>query len=301
MADNANSSDLNTLQRWFQTIITHPATIGEAIDSQKAQALIRMDRSELESIIRRSKTLSAEQRIGIYANAYHARLLECLRESFPILTRALGEDTFNDFAFEYLQRYPPHSYTLNRLADHFVQFLNETRPDSRADKDDVPIDWPNFLIDLARLEWNIEEVFDGPGIEKERPLSASDIRDISPDRSIAAHLITAPCLRILQFAYPVNSYYSAARSAAPDKQVEIPSPDTEYVALTRRDYIVRRIRIDLPQYALLEAILSGRSLADAIHTAGDPTAATDEIFAANLKSWFETWTAAGFFLAVRFS
>src|SRR5436190_20079410 len=153
MSRSTPPSELSALQRWFHTIITHPAAVGDAIDSEKAQALIRMSRDQLESIIRRSKNLTAEQRIGIYANAYYARLMECLRESFPILARALGQETFNDFAFEYLQRYPSRTYTLNRLADHFAQFLEETRPDRPVDGSQPPISWPDFLIDLARLEW----------------------------------------------------------------------------------------------------------------------------------------------------
>jgi hypothetical protein len=299
MSSGPAPNNLGTLQRWFHTIITHPAAVGDAIDSEKAQALIRMSRNELESVIRRSKNLTAEQRIGIYANAYYARLLECLRESFPILTRALGSDTFNDFAFEYLQRYPPRSYTLNRLADRFAQFLEETRPDRPADGGELPISWPDFLIDLARLEWNIEQVFDGPGTEKEKFLCAADFRSIPADRLPEAYLIPAPCLRILRFRYPVNSYFSAARSAQPQETIEIPAPGDEFVALTRRNYIVRRIAIDRAQCALLEAILVGQTLADAIAASGAKTDVGDEQFATQLGHWFEEWTAAGFFLAVR--
>src|SRR5262245_21857876 len=213
MSSHRASPDLGTLQRWFHTIITHPASVSDAIDSSSAQALIRMNRAQLESVLRRSKSLTAEQRIGIYANAYYARLLECLRESFPILTRTLGEETFNDFAIEYLQRYPPQSYTLNRLADHFPKFLEETRPDRGADGTHSDISWPDFLIDLAKLEWNIDQIFDAPGIERDKPLSAAEIQSLPPDRWPSVKLMLAPCVRILQFRYPVNSYYTAVRDA----------------------------------------------------------------------------------------
>src|SRR5258706_5638387 len=172
--DNGIASDLNTVQRWFQSVISHPDGVAGGIDAEEAQKLMRLRRSELERVIRRSKNLSAEERLGIYANAYYARLLECLRESFPVLCKALGRELFDEFAFDYLQRFPSTSYTLSRLGDRFAEFLEETRPD----KGEGTVGWPDFLIDIARLEGSIEQGFDGPGVEKERLMSAAALPGI---------------------------------------------------------------------------------------------------------------------------
>ena len=80
-------------------------------------------------MIGRSRNLTAAERMGIYANAYYARLLECLASFFPVLQKALGADVFESFAFEYLQHYPSKSYTLDRLGESFARFLEETRPE----------------------------------------------------------------------------------------------------------------------------------------------------------------------------
>jgi len=292
-----NSHDLNTVQRWFQAVITHPDGVESGIDAQAAQELIALKRSELEKIIRRSKNLTAEQRLGIYANAYYARLVECLRESFPVLARTVGPEVFDAFAFDYLQRCPSKSYTLNRLGDGFADFLNQTRPDET--KGEGAVGWPDFLIDLARLEWSIEQVFDGPGVERERVLSIDDLRGMDGENFGEARIVPVVWLRLLQFRYPVNDYYSAVRrlgegEATPDP----PAAGERCLALTRRDYIVRRIELSAAQYALLSALEKGSTVGEAIAASaslweGDTSALADAI-----RGWFSDWSAAGFFARI---
>jgi hypothetical protein len=288
------SHDLNTVQRWFQAVITHPEGVESGIDAQAAQELIALKRSELERIIRRSKNLTAEQRLGIYANAYYARLIECLRESFPVLARTLGQEVFDAFAFDYLQRYPSASYTLNRLGDRFAEFLNQTRPD-RKDGGGA-IGWPDFLIDLARLEWNIEQVFDGPGVEKERVLCVEDLRGMDGAKFGEARMVPVVCLRLLEFRYPVNDYYTAVRRLGEgDAPPDPPAPAAQYVALTRREYVVRRIELSGAQHALLSGLQRGATVNEAIGAAasrwdGDALALGNAI-----REWFSDWSAGGLF------
>src|SRR4029453_4200161 len=96
---------LDVVQRWFQAVVTHPQGIHRGAASAEAQELIRLNRGELEAVVRRSRNLTAAERLSIYANAYYARLLECLGACHPVLKRALGGEVFDSFAFEYLQRY----------------------------------------------------------------------------------------------------------------------------------------------------------------------------------------------------
>ena len=79
-------------------------------------------------IVTRSQSLTSTERLQIYANAYFARLFECLHEEFPALLHALGEETFDAFAFGYLQQYPSRSYTLAELGRNFAAYLAEVRP-----------------------------------------------------------------------------------------------------------------------------------------------------------------------------
>ena len=294
------SRSLDTVQQWFQAVVTHPDGVEGGVESDEAQALIRLPRGELEAVIRRSRNLTAAERIGIYANAYYARLLECVGECFPMLKAALGEEVFSGFAFDYLQRYPSRSYTLDRLGENFARFLDETRPGSE-DGGPPPgeVGWPDFLIDLASLEWVLAKVFDGPGTEGQTLLTPEALQAFPAERFAEARLHPVPCLRLLATRYPVNAYFTAVRKAEEEgEEAPIPDPAPEYTAITRREFIVRRYSISLPQHALLAALQSGATVAAAIEAAAAVSDLDDDALAAELRSWFHLFTAEGFFQAI---
>src|SRR6266446_8313990 len=197
---NTPPEEVNRVQRWFQAVVTHPDGVEAGADSDEAQHLIHLPPGQLEKVITRSRALSAAERLAIYANAYHTRLLECLGEVYPMLKRTLGAEAFDGFAFGYLQEYPSRSYTLNELGRHFPRYLQETRPttdnaesesasaDSADNQPALAEDWPDFLIDLAQLEWAIYDVFDGVGVEGQPLLQADELLNIPAERWPEAQL-----------------------------------------------------------------------------------------------------------------
>jgi len=288
---------LDVVQSWFQAVISHPDGVASGISSDEAQRLIGLGRDELERIVRRSKTMTASERVGIYAHAYYARLLECLGECFPILRRVLGPELFEPIAFEYLQRYPSRSYTLDRLGDRFAQFLEENRAPDAGE----PPAWPEMLADLARFEHAIARVFDGLGLEGEAPFSVEDLQAIGAERLASARLIPAPSLRLLTFRFPLNDLYTAARRAEEDEELDFPAPGIEYVALCRRDFVVLRHPLSPMEYRLLEAIIGGATVGEALMLAVEETAeVADEgrDLSHEIERSFAAWTAAGFFRGV---
>jgi len=323
MSDEPRS--LDRLQRWMQSVISFPFGVKAGVDSDEARQEIDVASDQVESVILPSVRRTSLQRLEVYGNAYYARLLECLRDVFPTLLAAVGEEAFDELTFGYLQACPPRSYTLDRLGDRFADFLEESRPDrdcrerppwrsgtpqrafpTESHLPELEPDWPDFLIELARLDWTIGEVFDGPGIEQQPTLTAEQLLAISPERWAEARLVPAPCLRVLSFRFPINDYFTAVRAGT---EPEIPDPADSYLALTRREWIVRRLELSAWQYALLEAIVSGQSVGDAIEQAaemyagdeaGDDPSGLDQ-FADQLRQKFSQWSAAQLFLAVELS
>jgi hypothetical protein len=323
---------LTQLQRWFQTVVTHAEGVEAGACSEEAQRLIQLAPGELERVITRSRALTAAERLAIYANAYHTRLLECLGEVFPMLKRTLGEDGFDGLAFGYLQEYPSRSYTLNELGRHFPQYLEQSRPapedaqsavfDPSAPEDaaklqewnerspppqpsppgerETPMEnWPDFLIDLARLEWAIYEVFDGPGIEGRDPLAANQLLAIPPERWEGAKLAPVVCLQLLATRFPVNDYYTALRRAkAADAVPIIPSAEESFVALTRRNFVVRRYNLSRVEFELLRALQADHPIGEAIASIAPAPGIEFDQLAAQLQLWFRNWTAEGFFQSV---
>jgi hypothetical protein len=284
--------DLDQLQRWMQAVLMHPGGAAEGVASAAARQVIDVAAEQAERVVTRSRALSALERLAIYNRAYYARLLDCLRESYPVLFHALGEDAFGAFALAYLQQYPSRSYTLNHLGENFPRYLAESRP---ADEGGAAgPSWPDFIIDLATLEWTYDEVFDGPGVEGQPLLDAEALRAVPPERWPEARLLPVPCLRLLELRYPVHLYYTAVRR---QEEADFPEPAETRLAITRRQYIIRRHELGRAQFVLLDALLRGATVGEAINRAGD-TADDEERFATALGEWFRDWTAEGFFRAV---
>ena len=267
-------SNLEQLQRWLQAVITHPGGVEAGL---------------LEDVIPPTSKQTSAERLGVYAAAYYLRLVDCLREFFPCLRFAMGDEIFDDFALAYLQKHPSQSYTLHRLADQFANFLSETKPSVGS--------WEQFFVDLARLEHAIEVVFDAEGPEEPSPLGRGQGEGLaSAPLSPQSTLTLVPGFQLLAFRYPVSSYYTSWKHG---EEPPLPEPQGQFIALFRRDYIVRRHELTALQHALLAALQAGESLEQALALIAPQALAagqTADTLAADLREWFENWTRAGFFL-----
>ncbi|OYV86422.1 MAG: hypothetical protein B7Z73_11765, partial [Planctomycetia bacterium 21-64-5] len=279
------------LQRWMQAVITHPDGVAAGTASDEARQHVAAQSNDCEAVIGRSRALTSVERLSIYHNAYFARLLECMRSIYPMVARTVGDEAFDALAVGYLHACPSRSYTLDRLGDDFPRFLDETRPD--RDEAGQPTEpWPDFLMELARLERAIGDVFDGPGTENKPTLNAEQLLAVDADLWPTLRLAPAPCLRTLAFRFPVNDYFTALRERTADADPpEFPPSAPSWLALSRRDFVVRRHALERPQYTLLTALVDGQTIGAAIEQiAADATIDFDTL-AAQLRDWFHTWTA----------
>jgi hypothetical protein len=280
---------LEQIQRWMQAVITHPAGVAAGVRSTDAQQHLPIRVEQVDSVILPSARLTSVERLEVYASAYYARLLECLRDEFAALVQALGPEAFDGFAFGYLQASPSGSYTLAELGRGFPGYLAETRPSG----DNTEPGWPDFLIELAGLERIYSEVFDGEGIEGIPTLQRADLADISPAQWPEARLVPVPCLRLVRLSFPVHEYISAVRKKATPV---IPKAATTYLVITRRDYVVRRCAVSHEEFTLLENLVAGETVGGAIRNLAEQTTVDLERLAEQLREWFAGWAAAGYFL-----
>lgn len=95
--------------------------------------------------------------LRVYRNAYRARLLECLRASFPKTLLLTGDAAFEAAACHHLIVHPPQGWTLDDAARGFDTTLAELFP---AEPE---------VAELAWLEWAMQEAFTGPDGEAADP------------------------------------------------------------------------------------------------------------------------------------
>lgn len=294
--------DLRRLQRWFQAVVTHPAGVSEGLESPEARALLPIAPEQVDSVVTSSRAMSPAERMSVYANAYYARLLECLGDVYPMMKRALGDETFEAFAYDYLQHFPSTTYTLNDLGKSFPDYLEQSRPseeDAAIDaSEDLDGSWPDFLIDLARLEWGIYDVFDGEGVEGQSLLQTSNLSEIPESRWEDLQFRFVPCFRLLATRFPVNDYFTLLRNSEPEEEVPFPEPVDSFIALTRRDYVVRRYSVSELEFHLLQSLHQGASLGEAIERLTSSREVQMDSLAKSLQLWFRNWTGEGFFHSV---
>jgi hypothetical protein len=261
------------LQRWFMEAVTGGSTRAEEHLAGTAR-------------------FSATEGLSVYTNAYLERLVTCLLESFPAVARAVGEEAFRGLAVEYLHACPPAGPNLASLGAGFPPHLAATRPSDAAD-------WADCLVELARYERALDEVFDGPGSEGGDSLSVEGLAAISPDAWASSRLVPSPALRLLRLAYPVDDYWGAIRSLEEGGVAPaLPARRRQLVALSRRDHVVRRLVLDPDEFALLEGLLSGQPIGVAIAAVSGASSRADHALEEALTRWFARWMREGLFVGL---
>ncbi len=241
--------ELRSLQTWMQrAIIAEDPTPRAAVNRR----------------IKPSRTLAPQERLDIYRDMYEARLGEALGADYPLLAKFLGEHMFDELVHLYLAEHPSRSYTLNRLGDHLPDFLSNL--------EGLPM--PGFACDLARYELAVTVVFDE---EHAPPLDPARLAKIPPESWAGARLRTVSALRLLALDYPAHRFEDKALRRK-----------KSWVAVVRRDYSVNWVELTHPGYTLLQRLIEGRTLGEAIGRRSP----------AMLTEWFREWTAAGIFSAV---
>lgn len=268
----------------------HPGGVAEGVDSPEAREQIDISLQELPQVIRPSAALSSADRLEIYVNAYHARLMECLDEEFSVTRWAMGEELFAAVSFGYLQSHPSRSYTLGQLGSRFPGFLAESRLHAADMPAGADAHWPQFIIELATLERSLYEVYDGPGTEQGGGLRPEHLAGVAPEAWGTLRLRPAPSLRLHAFGCDVSTYWGRRKEG---EEPATPEPTPSWLAVSRRDFVVERHALTAAQFALLKALVAGETLGGAlISTATQYSAAQFEPF---LAEWFGEWMEAGFF------
>ena len=63
--------------------------------------------------------------MDVYRNAYRARLVDALRDTYPCTARWVGEDAFQQAAAHHAITHPPKSWTLDDVGEAFPDTLRE--------------------------------------------------------------------------------------------------------------------------------------------------------------------------------
>jgi hypothetical protein len=263
-------TSLQQLQSWlFERVTRAPSDADPAAVAADTDRDTNKDTNRDAELAQRvvSGNLSAAERVAVYRHGYFARLVECLEDDYPALAHALGAQCFEALCRDFIALHPPASASLNYYGAPFAAYCGR-RPES----------WSAFARDLARLEWAVVEAIHA---EEGERLDVSALGRLSPEQWSTARLVPSPALRLLFSAYPVEEFYRAFKqgNAAPlatdPSGSELPAPVASAVVVCRRGEDVWRIRLSVALGRLLESLLAGAPLLDALERFGSDTTARD--------------------------
>ena len=262
---------LRMQQEWFAAIVSTPEAEPAPVDERSASRLVKP-----------SKTLSSLERIDIYRQGYHARLIECLIDDYPVLQHALGEEAFEALCRAYIAQHPSRAPSLN----YFGRYMSEL---CRSQ----PLENPVFCADLAALEWAVVLGIHAPTAPS---IGFEDLGQVPPERWPGARFTVNPSLKILRLEYPVNAYLQAFRN---DAETIVPGPLACAVAVYRTGRSVWRLELELAMVTLIEALTGGATLEAAL---GEVQASlsdrTEEQAAKIVSHCFQNSVSSGLFSAI---
>ena len=237
--------DLRELQRAFWRAVATPPE-GEGTGG-----------AELARVVTSTGRLSAAERVHIYAGMYFGRIVEALGEDFPKVAAVVGADTFADLVRDYLADHPSTEPSIRHIGGAFPAFLKGHTPE--------------YLGDLARLEWARLDVFDSPDAV---PLTLDELRRIPAARWPALGFALVPACARIVLDWPVHRLW------ADPKATLVAEPTA--LRIWREDFIVSQCVMDAGEMAALERLAAGEPFAAVCEAFDDPVEA-----GALLLRWIE--------------
>jgi len=209
-----------------------------------------------------SPALPAEERVAIYARMFLHRQVDALREMFPKVVAALGDEPFFEVAARYVHAHPSEHPDLGQLGRRFATFID--RPDLR---------------DLARLEWARGEVFEA--LQKPS-LSADEFARLAQDaNAFMNHRVQLiPALRFLELEHDIGPLWDETAKRAE------PQP-TQWVVWRSR-FDVFHVAVGEDEARAVRLAIGGAAIGDICGALGDVARAAEA-----LQGWLaEGWIAS---------
>ncbi len=130
----------------------------------------------------------ADIRLRIYENAYRSRLQDALSVTYPTLQNYLGQESFEELCFAYIDACPSQFRSIRWYGDQLSTFMHDNSPYQA---------FP-YLHELAKLEWTMASVFDASDCPA---IQIQDMQNIPPEAWIDMCLEMHPSAHRLNFSW----------------------------------------------------------------------------------------------------
>jgi hypothetical protein len=199
--------------------------------------------------------LAAHDRLGIYRNNVREGFIKALAVAFPVIERLVGPEYFRQLAIEFQAKRPSRSGDLHHIGQAFAAFLQlRFRGTGYA-----------YLPDVADLEWAWQEAqlaADREALTREAFAAAAASAALESLR-----LELHPACSLVQSEFPVTRIWLANQPDADPGEVIDLAAGGDHIVLRRTAADIEFVRLSAGEFAALESLAGGETLADAYESA----------------------------------
>jgi len=271
---------LKELQIWFGAIISRPIDENNQMNPLSPKG-IPMDQ-EASTYIVPSPTLKPAERIQIYNQQYWWRLMGILQDIFPTLLRLFGSFEFNQvIATPYLDKYPPQHWSLNKLGDRLVNWIEEEY--HAKDK--------QVVHELAKIDWAFNDQFFTAHYP---PLDASKAEN--PDDLLHQPMTLQPHVHLFTlerdfFALREEFLKHPAEYWVENDFPKLPPKEKCTFVLYRNSHQSSEVKkVTFAELHFLSQFESAKTIDQACQWLEEQPNAVCEEAAAHLQEWLQSWT-----------
>ncbi len=218
---------------------------------------------------------NSAQRLNIYKNAYSARLVEVLVDSFAKTYLYMGSDAFEADTAQFVLQHPPTTRSLSRYGAALPDFFRARYPGNPE------------LAELAQLDWDLRTRFDGADVAALDPATAQQLPNPEHWLSLAAPLHPSMVLRAV--TTNVASIWRAIDADADVPELEYQQP-AKLIAVWRKGLQPHFQTLDADEAAFISSLAAGQSINTAsVALQADANALSTE----RLGGWLTNWLLEG--------
>ncbi len=246
---------------------------------QLADYVLARSDDDMTAQLRTPANVDVNQRVGIYKNAYRARLAEVLADTYAKTTLYMGSDVFDQHARDFAVDHPPFTRSLNRYGAGFAAYLNRVYPDHPE------------LMQLAQLDWDLRACFDGPDV------ASLDVAGVAADaerrwmsRSDALH----PSLVLREISTNTVALWRAI-DADTDVPQAVRLPASVTLAVWRKGLQPHFKTLEGGEAVFIRMMMQGYSIADVAGALEGTEHLADPM---TLARWLGEWWEDGFLVTL---
>lgn len=194
---------------------------------------------------------SAEERLGIYQNNVREGFIKALAIGFPVIERLVGTEYFRQLALQFQGKRPSRSGDLQHIGRAFAAFLQLRFHGTEY----------AYLPDVADLEWAYQEAQLAADREALTPATLGAAAALADLESLRFEL--HPACSLVQSEFPITRIWFANQPDADSSEVIDLGSGADHVVVRRTTTDIEFVRLMPGEFAALESLAGGETLADA--------------------------------------